>query len=500
MLICADMCPVRQVLFGVVRQGRGFGKTFDFAAAESHYVGGKCRVFLAKQNFRESGEKMNKKTNVLWLMCDQLRYHALSCNGDPNIRTPNIDRLAAEGVRFTNAYSNYPVCIPFRAGLVTGQYPTTCGVPVHGDMLHYDKRTIAHAFREAGYRTSYVGKWHLAGEHGLHSVPGGGWKGEDYWVHPDLRGGFEDWYGFNLSNNYYRTFYSHGDQVVPCELKGYQTDGLTDLSLKYLSEYDSDRPWFHVLSVEAPHTGVGGNSKYGDHPVPAEYEEMFRPEDMVVRDNVPEDRRDAARRKLCGYYAMTANLDYNIGRVLKWLDESGQAENTLVVFFSDHGDMLASQGLAEKMVPYDESIHIPLIMRLPGTLPAASVCDDLVSGVDIYPTCAGLCGVPVDVGVQGIDLARTERAEVYIQWVGRSRFGWGDHPYRGIRTKRHTYVAGRDEKFCMLFDNEADEFQMKNLLGDPRCAELQRDLHARLVRKVLDAGEELPDFVRNRAP
>ena len=262
------------------------------------------------------------KPNVLWLFADQLRYHALSCSGDLNVRTPNIDRLATEGVRCTGAYSDYPVCVPFRAGLMTGQHATTCGAPLHGDILHYDRRTIAHAFRETGYRTSYVGKWHLAGEHGINRVSEAGWAGEDYRVHPDLRGGFEDWFGFNLSNNF-------------------------------------------------------------------------------------------------------------------------------------------------------------------------------------YPTCAGLCGVSADPGVQGLNLSGAldgtgapERTEAYIQWVGQTHFGFGDHPYRGIRTPRHTYVVGRDEEFCLLFDNEADPFQMENLFGRSEAADLQQSLHQRLTRTILNAGEAVPEFIR----
>jgi len=446
---------------------------------------------------------MPERPNVLWLFADQLRYHALSCSGDPNVRTPNIDRLAAEGVRCTHTYSDYPVCVPFRAGLMTGQHATTCGVPLHGDILHYDRRTIAHALREAGYRTSYVGKWHLAGEHGINRVSEAGWAGEDYWVHPDLRGGFEDWFGFNLSNNFYRTFYCHGDQVQPFEVKGYQTDGLTDVSLRYLSQYEPDRPWFHVLSVEAPHGGAGGQPKWPGHPAPRQYEGMFDPADIVLRDNVPEEMAERARLTLCGYYAMIANLDDNVGRILDWLDESGQAENTLVVFFSDHGDMMGSQGRMNKEVPYDESIRIPLIARMPSVLPAGKVYDGPVSGIDLYPTCAGLCGVRADPGVQGLNLSGAldgtggpDRTEAYIQWVGKTHFGFGDHPYRGIRTPRHTYVVGRDQEFCLLFDNEADPFQMENLFGRPEANGLQQSLHQRLMRTILNAGEPLPEFIR----
>ena len=446
-----------------------------------------------------------KNVNLLWLFCDQLRYHALSCNEDPNIKTKNIDRLASEGVRFTNAISQYPICIPFRAGLITGQYAHVNGVRLHGDLLSPNRNTIAHAFRAAGYRTSWVGKWHLGGEHGIHMVTGH-WSGEDYWVDPKLRGGFEDWFGFNISNHYYKTYYSHGDQVKPYELKGFQTDSLTNLSIKYLSEIagQNKQPWFHCLSVEAPHPGYGIDNKIGN-PAPPEYVSMFDPENIILRDNVPEDIEPGVRKMLAGYYSQIANIDDNIGRILDWLEETGEANNTLVVFFSDHGEMGGSQGMYDKQVVFDESVRIPVIMRMPGVLPAGETYNNVISGIDIFPTCAGLCGIPIPSRVQGIDISATlcgingpMRNEALIQWIGKTRFGFGDHPYRAIRTRRYTYCVGRDDEFCFLFDNESDKFQMKNLFGLQEFASLQKKLHQKLCNTIIRSGEILPEFIKYR--
>jgi arylsulfatase A-like enzyme len=228
---------------------------------------------------------------------------------------------------------------------------------------------------------------------------------------------------------------------------------------------------------------------------------MFSPEDVILRDNVPEHMQARTREMLCGYYAMIANLDDNVGRILNWLDETDQTDNTLVVFFSDHGDMMGSQGRMHKQVPHEESIHIPLIMRMPGVLKAGGTYNGLASGIDIYPTCAGLCQVRVDPDLQGLDLSGSmdgtggvQRAEAYIQWDG-TRFAFGDHPYRAIRTQRYTYAVGRDQEFCLLFDNKADEFQLSNLFGKPEVEELQKRLHRRLIRTCLHAGEDLPVFM-----
>ncbi len=445
------------------------------------------------------------RPNVLWIFADQLRYHALGSSGEVNVLTPNLDRLAEEGVRCSAAFSQYPVCTPFRAGLMTGRHASHCGVPLHGDFLAPGNDTIAHAFRRAGYRTSYVGKWHLAPERGSHMVSDAGWAGEDFWVHPRLRGGFEDWFGFNVSNNYYRTFYSHGERVEPHRLEGYQTDALTDLSLDYLSGRGEGEPWFHVLGYETPHPASGGDPRVPRYPVPERFEQLFEPNDIALRGNVPEASEDAAREQLCGYYSLIANLDENVGRLLDWLDETGLAEQTLVVFFSDHGEMGGSHGLRNKQMPYEESIRIPLLFRLPGRLPSGGEHRQLTSGLDIYPTTAGLCGVPLPPDLHGVDHSASLgedgdlRSSVLIQWLG-TRFTFGDHPYRAIRTRRHTYVAARDDDLCMLFDNDADPFQLRNHFSSGAHLDLRRGLHGELVSMIQRSGEAVPDFVHRRDP
>ncbi|TVQ25651.1 MAG: hypothetical protein EA383_07500 [Spirochaetaceae bacterium] len=466
---------------------------------------------------------VSARPNLLWIVADQLRAQALSVYGDPNVHTPNIDRIAREGVRVTGAYSNYPVCMPYRSSLFTGQYPTTNGVRLHGDFLSPTARTVAHHFRDHGYRTSYVGKWHLAGEHGFNLVSGHGWGGEDFWVHPAMRGGFEDWAGFNLSNNYEQTYYCTGERVEAKRLDGYQTDALTGLSLEYLASCEQS-PWFHVIAYETPHPGSGGTPRFPGYPVPAEYENRFDPASITLRENVPTDRAQAAREQLCGYYAMIENLDDNVGRILDWLDASGRAKDTIVVFTSDHGEMGGSQGLRNKEVPYDESIAIPFIVRVPERFASqidtgattsdaawAGVTNDLLmTGVDVFPTSAGLCGIPIDAEaggslVEGLDLSRRlggsadgpVRDHVFVQWLG-TRFNFGDHPYRGLRTARYTYVEARDEAFRLLFDNEADPFQLDNLYHQEAHRQKRAELHERLAKTVREIEQTLPDWMSLR--
>ncbi len=453
--------------------------------------------------------------NVLWIFVDQLRVQSLSCHGDPNVRTPNIDRLAAEGVDLTRAFSTCPICTPARGCVMTGQYPSTNGILYLGDLLLPQQPTAAHAFRRAGYRTSYVGKWHLASQQN----PFGHNEGAEYWVHPLLRGGFEDWFGFELSNHFWKTRYATGDRIwPPLEIEGYQTDGLTSLSLEYLGRTARrlDQPWFHVLSLEAPHHGrdrhgkisvTVGEHKHVRHPAPAEYEDRFDPQAIMLRDNVPAGHEAVARSQQAQYCAMIENLDDNIGRLLGWLEETGLDKTTLVAFFSDHGEMGGSQGRFQKTSPYAESIGVPLIMRLPMALPAGRTVTAPANLVDIFPTTAALCGVPVPAEVQGVDLSETlngktppPREATLTEWFGNPRYSPDPadaNQWRAVCTERHTYAVYQDGT-GLLFDDEADPNQLENRFNDPSCADLRLHLHNLLYRELLRDGEVPPHFVRPR--
>jgi arylsulfatase A-like enzyme len=308
----------------------------------------------------------------------------------------------------------------------------------------------------------------------------------------------------------------------PKVLEGYQTDRLTDLSLEYLTTTAAglDCPWFHVLSVEAPHHGrddkgvdfveVGGR-RHTRHPAPPEYEAMFQAQDLQLRPNVPEDCDMAARSQQAQYYAQIRNLDHNVGRVMDWLDSSGLSDTTLVCFFSDHGEMGGSHDRFQKVCAYDESIRIPFMARLPGTIPAGTVVDAPFSLVDVFPTCASVCGVPVPEGVHGRDYREQlsgkggadPREAALIQWFGNPRYrasGEAGPEYRAIRTRDFTYAVGEAAHDCLLFDNRSDPLQLRNLFGSADAAPVQRQLHTVLVREIVATGEPVPAFVASAAP
>jgi arylsulfatase A-like enzyme len=396
---------------------------------------------------------------------------------------------------------------------MTGRYGNRTGIRYLGDLLPPSERTIAHVFRDAGYRTSYVGKWHLSSQQN----PYGHNEGAEYWVHPQLRGGFEDWAGFELSNHYWNTRYSSDETMWPPKLlKGYQTDALTDLALDYLLSRKSmsDEPWFHVLSLESPHHGSDqdnvssvtvGSLVHSRYPAPPEYERRFRPQDIVLRANVPSDFHEVARSQQAQYAAMIANLDDNIGRLLDWLDHSPWEKNTIVAFFSDHGEMGGSHGLFQKCAPYAESLNVPLLVRLPPARRIGRKVTAPASLVDLLPTFASLCGIPLTTPTQGFDLSSLvygeaqplRRVAALSQWFGNPRYDssvFGGLHWRAIRTERYTYWVDSNSD-SWLFDNESDPMQLTNLSRDHSHFRLARTLQHLLVSEVLASGETVPEWL-----
>ncbi len=452
------------------------------------------------------------KPNLLWIFCDQLRTQSLSCNGEPNLETTNLDRLASEGVNYATAVTPCPVCTPARAAVVTGQYAPKTEVHYLGDLLEPGTRTAAHIFRDAGYRTSYVGKWHLASTQNAvgHNA------GMDFWVHPKLRGGFEDWMGFELSNNFWKTAYCTDDRMWPPKwIEGYQTDRLVDLSLDYLKGLGRNQPWFHVLSVEAPHHGADeegrdkvqvGELTHSRHPAPGHFEAAFQSVPVELRANVPEELNAVATSQQREYLAQIASLDEQVGRVLDWLEESGQAEDTVVCFFSDHGEFGGSHGRFQKGSFLDESALVPFMIRYPGVLPTGQTVRAPVSLVDLLPTCMDLCGLPAEPHLQGYNLATTAMGQTphprkasLIHWFGNIRYGTseGSDRYHAIRTEDALLACGENHWNTRLYCLPQDPYQLQNRFEDPECAGLRHDLLQLLKAEIVHSGEKVPAYVES---
>lgn len=429
-----------------------------------------------------NGNAMNRP-NVILLFADQLRGQALGFMGDPNVKTPHLDKLAKESVVFSTAVSSCPVCSPARASLLTGQSPLTHGVILNDVYLPDNPNSMAHVFAANGYDTAYIGKWHLDG-HGSRSI----------YIPRDRRQGFDYWKVLECTHDYNTSkFYANDDPTIRV-WEGYDAIAQTRDALQYIRSRTSDRPFLLVLSWGPPHNPY--------NTAPPQFQRLYPPKQIKLRPNVPRWQRRLARRELSGYYAHVSALDSCIGEILTAIREKGLDENTIVAFWSDHGDMLQSHGETRKQKPWDESILVPLLVRYPEKLgKIARIIPFPLCTEDIYPTVLGLCGITVPQGVQGTELSaiimdpsksEQENRAVLIatywpfsEWPKQK----GGKEYRGIRTRRNTYVRTLSGPW-LLFDNIADPFQLRNVCNRPEYRQVQQELDERLKEKLKENKDE----------
>ncbi len=420
-----------------------------------------------------------RRPNLVFVFADQWRAEATGYAGNKDVRTPNLDRLAAESINFKNAVSCCPVCSPYRASLLTGQYPLTHGVFLNDVRLKDDAVSIAEVYQRAGYKTGYIGKWHLDGNQRSAFIP------------RERRQGFEFWKVLGCTHAYNNSFY-YGDEDVKLKWEGYDAIAQTHDAQRYIRERAGGPPFILFLSWGPPH------SPY--ETAPERYRQLFKPETITLRSNVPEADKEKARQALVGYYAHIAALDDCVGDLLQTLRDTRIEEDTIFVFTSDHGDMLYSHGGQNKQQPWDESILVPFLLRYPALLGRQGRTIDIpINTPDIMPTLLGLSSITIPGTVQGTDFAPvlTGKSPVpdnaaliccpapFGQWT-RAR---GGREYRGVRTRRHTYV--RDLKGpWLLFDNGKDPCQLDNLCNKPEHATLQANLEALLSRRLKETNDD----------
>ena len=432
-----------------------------------------------------------QKPNVLILLNDQWRAQATGYAGDPNAKTPNLDKLASESINFENAISGTPVCTPYRASLLTGQRPLTNGVFMNDIQLDTTAITMAKLFSKNGYDTGFIGKWHLDGNGRLQNVPPG-----------PRRQGFEFWKANECTHNYNHSVYYDNDNPDPKVWEHYDTFDQTDALLEYTKDRaKDDDPFLMIVSYGTPHAPY--------NTAPEKYRKRFDPDKIILRENVPDDIPEKTKEQLAGYYAHIAAIDDMIGKLYKKLKETGQWDNTIVLFTADHGDMLGSQGAYKKQQPYEESIRVPMLLKLAkdnnGTPGKKRV---VINSEDILPTLLGLSSIDIPSSVEGTNYSRLIEnneddlnsaalircIQPFGQW-GRNR---GGREFRGLRTTKYTYTRDLNGPW-LLYDNETDPFQENNLIGKPKYAALQERLDSSLTQKLIAAKDEFlpgPEYIK----
>ncbi len=440
--------------------------------------------------------------NILIVLSDQLRRQALSIHEDPNISTPHIDGLANRGVRFENACSTYPICVPFRFTFMTGLYAHERKVPGIEYRMAPAERTLADEFNEGGYETIYIGKWHLDGGHGR---MGSARQVGRTPVQKTYRGRWEKWYGFELRNAPFDTCYFEDDDPTPKPIHGYQTDGLFDLGIQYLTDRQDSRPFCMVISVEPPHDPFEA---------PEEVQKRWENTDIELPDNFIVDDPEIREQTILNrkrYYAMVENLDWNMGKLTSFLGQSNLREETIVIFLSDHGELGGCHGLRGKQWPYEESIGIPFIIADPRISDRAGITLRApVSTEDLFPTFLGLAGLPPRKDCYGTNLApliqgktdHLDREGVMLEFVAELRQGmpFYDWVWRGFRSDRYKYTVKGDNMGGIpwqFFDLETDPFELNNIIDSPQYQSNILQHHRWLLERMTETQDHfvlLPAF------
>jgi uncharacterized sulfatase len=443
--------------------------------------------------------------NVLFVFSDQQRWDTCGCYGQRLDVTPNLDRMAAEGVRFENAFTCQPVCGPARACIQTGKYATELGCFTNHRRLPPDEKTLAHWLKEAGYVVGYVGKWHLAS-----CGPRGG--ADDFRqraVPPDRRGGYDDyWVASDVleytSHSYDGHMFDGDMQRVEFPSGRYRADAVTDFAMDFVTARGrarrggDDRPFFLFVSYIEPHHQNdhdryegprGSTERFGGYDVPG---------DLV-------DTRGDWRENYPDYLGCCHAVDANLGRLRQALEELGLGDNTLVVYTSDHGSHFRTRNAEYKRSCHDACIRIPLVACGPG-FGGGRVVRELVSLIDVPPTLLTAGGVsppPTHRGraLQALPAGRRGDwpEEVFLQ-ISESHVG------RAVRTARWKYAVcapdrdGRQDPGSdtyvedHLYDLSADPHERNNLVGDDACRRVRAELAETLKRRMAEAGEPVPQI------
>ncbi|MEM7117668.1 MAG: sulfatase [Chloroflexota bacterium] len=460
--------------------------------------------------------------NILILYPDQMRHDVMACAGNPVIKTPFLDQLANEGVHFTNAHVSYPLCCPFRASLMTGKYAQSHGMTQNHFPIDTNQDFLANMLKGVGYQTGYVGKWHLAGGPKPGFVPLG-----------EGRLGFDDFVGFNRGHQYLRSIF-YRDTEQPYHCTRYEPDFQTDHIIEFIEKAvrtEPERPFFGFVGYGPPH-----------HPnnMPDHWRNMYDPAEIPLPPGVPnpelqrltqqqrfeidcEGNEKAKLRSRCAYgakkpdepeteaeirqfiaeyYGMVSNLDWNIGRILNTLTRLGISDNTMVIFLSDHGDMLGQHGYycGYKPTGHRAAMQVPFIVRYPARFGAGRKVDALIDvAVDTMPTLLELCGVDIPEVVQGVSyLGLLDGTAVKIRdYVAYQTFKMVDGvrgeftpvPERGIRTLDWLYVRQPNRR-KLLFDQNADPDELNNLVNDLQYSNLMAQFDAQIAAHMQATGDD----------
>ncbi len=451
-----------------------------------------------------------KRPNFIFILIDDMGWKDVGCCGSEFYETPNLDRLADEGIRFSNAYASCPVCSPTRASILTGKYPARVGVtdyiggesrgkvisPPYLHHLPLEEKTIAETLRDAGYRTYHVGKWHLGGEP----------------YHPEKQG-----FDINIGGCEKGSLRSHFSPYnLPTLEDGpegeYMTDRLTDEAIKLIKD-NGDSPFFLYLPHYTVHTPIQAPQSYVE-----KYQDKARNMGLdkvnALEENgfFPCEHRKKHRivRRLIQsnpiYAGMVDNLDWNIGRLLKAVDEEGLTQDTVVIFTSDNGGLSTSEGSPTCNLPlsegkgwmYEGGTREPLIIKYPNVIKAGSVSDAVTTSPDFYPTILEMAGLDLmpeqhcdGVSIFDVLKGKNELDRDAIFWHYPHYGNQGGTPGASVRCGDYKLIEFFEDGRLELYNLVEDVSEEHNIADDE--PEITRELHSRLYEWRASVNAKMPE-------
>jgi arylsulfatase A-like enzyme len=459
----------------------------------------------------------SSRPNILFIMSDDHAAHAMSCYGSRINQTPNLDRIAQDGMRLDNCFCTNSICTPSRAVILTGLHSHVSGVTTLDSRMDNRILTFPKLLQEEGYQTALVGKWHL-GE-GQPYEP----AGFDFWRVLPGQGLYHDPVMIDAA----------GNRVWP----GYVTDIITDMSLEWLDARDRDRPFCLLVHHKAPHRSWEPDERHAHL-----YDDVMIPEPETFDDDYTERAAAAAaatmrvdrdrtltdlkqpvpeglspaeekswkyQRYIKDYLRTIASVDDNVGRLLDYLDAEGIADDTVVIYTSDQGFFLGDHGWYDKRFMYEESLRMPFIIRYPREIAAGPVNSDMVTNLDFAPLFLDYAGLPAPVAFQGMSFRPLLRGETPSGWRASMYYRYWMHKahhnvyaHYGLRTHRYKLIyyyadalgqpGAIDESYepeWELFDLENDPHELHNVYADPAYAAQARELKLELHRLQVEAGD-----------
>jgi arylsulfatase A-like enzyme len=461
---------------------------------------GTISVYSTDSGHHPEGSSSIERPNIIFIMSDDHASHAISAYGSRLIKTPNIDRLANEGMKLENCFVTNSICTPSRAVILTGKYSHINGVPVFN---HIDNTQpmLSKYLQQAGYYTGVVGKWHLGGNNPARPDDGKP-AGFDYWNILPGQGAY-----FNpvmIENGKRKT------------IEGYTTDIITDLAMDFIKNRPQDKPFFLMYHHKAPHRNWQPDEKHRK-----QYENVTLPEPPTFNDDYS-GKSDAPRqatmridrdltdkdlkmpppagltaqelkkwkyqRYMRDYLACVASVDDNVGRLLDWLDKNNLSKNTIVIYTSDQGFFLGDHNFFDKRFMYEESLRMPFMIRWPQRIKAGSVSRSMILNVDFAPMMLDAAGLKVPQDMQGRSFLPILEGRRPANWRTSMYYRYyhpGDHnvaAHYGVRTERYKLIYFNKLDQWELYDLKKDPQEMHNVYSDPGYKRILLDLKKELQR------------------